>query len=146
MLISASKLAYLHMRSPGRTKSRLLRALGTLASATCIRNPSFRSTCSYSLARPMHVHLCKQACISAHAQSGTFRVKRQTCKVCLNLRNKQSPYAFDRKNNPGLFAVRVLAFTKIRIRASADHVLPIQAGLLTSINAAFLFPVITSDK
>ena len=41
MLISASKLAYLHMRSPGRTK-------------------------------------------------------RQTCKVCLNLRNKQSPYAFNR--------------------------------------------------
>ena len=45
-----------------------------------------------------------------------------------------------------LLAVRVLAFTKIRIRASADHVLLIQAGLLTSINAAFLFPVITSDK
>ena len=49
-------------------KSRLLRAYGTLAVAASIRNPGYRPTCSYRLARPIDmnslmrawlVHVCR---------------------------------------------------------------------------------------
>ena len=79
--LASRRFAFLRLREQAHTSKRIhkVQKSGLLRTAcfrnpTCIRNPSYRSTCSYRLARPMFVHLREQAHTYAQTLDGTFIV------------------------------------------------------------------------